>query len=99
MHRLPDPKTLFKNVDADRPVVVAVSGGSDSVALLLLAVAWARHNDVSLQVATVDHGLRPEAAAEAAFVASLCESLNVFQFVITFTQQMRKRHSMNISAG
>ena len=84
MHRLPDPKTLFQDVDASKPVVAAVSGGSDSVALLLLAVAWARHNNVSLQVATVDHGLRPEAAAEAAFVASLCESLDVFHVTLAW---------------
>ena len=77
MNRLPDPKTLFRDVDTTHPVIVAVSGGSDSVALLLLAAAWARHNDVKLQVATVDHGLRPEAAAEAAFVASLSEALDV----------------------
>ncbi len=77
MNRLPDPKTLFQDVDTTKPVIVAVSGGSDSVALLLLAAAWARHNEVELQVATVDHGLRPEAAAEAAFVASLSEALDV----------------------
>ncbi len=84
MYRLPDPKTLFRNVDISMPVVVAVSGGSDSIALLLLAVAWARHNNVSLQIATVDHGLRPEAAAEAAFVASLCESLDVFHVTLAW---------------
>jgi tRNA(Ile)-lysidine synthase len=48
---------------------LAVSGGPDSVALLLLAhAAFPDH----IQAATVDHGLRPESAAEAAFVAILC---------------------------
>ncbi len=55
------------------PLGVAVSGGGDSVALLMLLHA-AGHE---LRVATVDHRLRPEAAAEAAGVARLCESLNV----------------------
>lgn len=53
---------------------VAVSGGPDSLALLLLA-AKARPGEV--EAATVDHGLRPESAAEAAMVADLCETLGV----------------------
>lgn len=53
---------------------IAVSGGPDSIALLLLAHA-ACHGDV--EAATVDHGLRPESAEEAAMVASLCAGLGV----------------------
>lgn len=53
---------------------VAVSGGSDSLALLLLARSAYPGR---VEAATVDHGLRPEAAAEAAFVASLCAGLGV----------------------
>ncbi len=53
---------------------VAVSGGPDSLALLLLAQA-ARPGAVA--AATVDHGLRPEAANEAAMVAALCRTLDV----------------------
>jgi tRNA(Ile)-lysidine synthase len=57
----------------DHPLGLAVSGGGDSVALLLLAV------DAGQQVraVTVDHGLRPEAAAEAAWVGRLCAGLGV----------------------
>lgn len=53
---------------------MAVSGGPDSLALLLLA-AQARPGEV--EAATVDHGLRPESADEAASVARLCEQLGV----------------------
>src|SRR3954471_22113406 len=48
---------------------VAVSGGPDSLALLLLAQAAAPGR---VRAATVDHRLRPDSASEAAFVASLC---------------------------
>ena len=47
---------------------LAVSGGPDSLALLLLAAA-ARPDAV--EAATVDHGLRPESAREAALVAEV----------------------------
>lgn len=44
---------------------VAVSGGPDSLALALLAAAWAQERGVTLTALTVDHGLRPESATEA----------------------------------
>jgi tRNA(Ile)-lysidine synthase len=53
---------------------VAVSGGPDSMALLLLANAAFPGR---VHAATVDHGLRPESAAEAAFVAGLCGPLGI----------------------
>lgn len=56
---------------------VAVSGGSDSLALLVLMADWAGPRGVALEAATVDHGLRPEAAAEAAAVGALCARLGL----------------------
>lgn len=53
---------------------LAVSGGPDSVALLLLAHA-ARPGAIA--AATVDHGLRTESAAEAREVARVCDLLGV----------------------
>ncbi|MGE0725158.1 MAG: tRNA lysidine(34) synthetase TilS, partial [Alphaproteobacteria bacterium] len=51
-------------------LAVAVSGGPDSLALTLLADGWARARGGAVLALTVDHGLRPEAAAEAATVAA-----------------------------
>src|SRR5258708_19199766 len=61
-------------VAPDMRIGIAVSGGPDSFALLLLAAA-ARPGQV--EAATVDHGLRPEAADEALFVAGICACLGV----------------------
>ncbi len=59
---------------------VGVSGGADSVALLLLAAA-ARPGKI--EAATVDHALRPQSAGEAAGVASLCKTLGVRHATLT----------------
>lgn len=59
---------------------VAVSGGPDSLALLLLAAA-ARPGVV--HAATVDHALRPESRSEADMVAELCGRLGVPHSILT----------------
>ena len=56
------------------PLGVAVSGGPDSLALLLLAAA-VRPGEI--RAATVDHGLRPASGEEAEMVAALCDRLAV----------------------
>lgn len=67
------------------PVGVAVSGGSDSMALLHLMQDWAQNSGVILHAATVDHGLRPEAANEAKQVAKICAGLGVGHETLRWT--------------
>lgn len=61
-------------IPPDARLGIAVSGGPDSLALLLLANS-ARPGRI--EAATVNHGLRPESADEAAMVAGLCGALGV----------------------
>ncbi len=56
---------------AGEAVVVAVSGGADSLVLLHVLRAYAPERDLRLHVAHLDHLLRPESTADAAAVASL----------------------------
>ncbi len=56
----------LNTIQAGSRVAVAVSGGGDSLALTLLLHEWAQKNRVSLVALTVDHGLRPDSADEAA---------------------------------
>jgi tRNA(Ile)-lysidine synthase len=51
--------------EARPQIAVAVSGGPDSMALILLAACWARQCGGRAWALTVDHGLRPESAEEA----------------------------------
>lgn len=48
--------------DSPHPIAVALSGGGDSLALLLIAAAWAQLIGRRLIVLTVDHQLRPQSA-------------------------------------
>ncbi len=63
-------------VPDDAPLVAAVSGGPDSVALLH-CIAQVETLQKRTVVGHVDHGLRPESAEEASFVAELCLSLKI----------------------
>lgn len=58
-------------------IMVAVSGGSDSIGMLVLAHAWAIRGSHKLYAVTIDHGLRAKAAEEAAFVRRICDRLNI----------------------
>ncbi|MBI5262327.1 MAG: tRNA lysidine(34) synthetase TilS [Bradyrhizobium sp.] len=74
-----EAKRLFADWTTAPALVLAVSGGPDSVALMWLAARWRRGlaRGPRLVAVTVDHGLRPEAAREAREVKRLARALDV----------------------
>jgi tRNA(Ile)-lysidine synthase len=72
-------KRLFADWKSAPAIVLAVSGGPDSMALMWLAARWRRAlaRGPRLVAVTVDHGLRTEAAREAQDVKRLARSLEV----------------------
>lgn len=79
-----EPSTLLSGfgalaLDDEAAIALAVSGGSDSTALLFLLLDHlaARGLSPKLLVLTVDHRLRPESGAEAERVVALCRRLHV----------------------
>ena len=82
-------------------VVVAVSGGADSVALLQMLFAWRGHLDLALAVVHVEHGLRDEESLDdARFVEQLAGRLGLPFFLkrINLKPLLRKRTGESVQA-
>jgi tRNA(Ile)-lysidine synthase len=74
-----ESESLLTPLLAFESVALAVSGGSDSVAMMTLVAEWAKSRPAAprLAVLTVDHGLRPESAAEARSVVAWAAALGL----------------------
>lgn len=74
-----EANALFSGLESSAGLILAVSGGPDSTALLVLAARWAkrRKRAPKLVAVTIDHGLRAEAAREAAAVRRLARRFGV----------------------
>ena len=70
---------LFAAVAGEKAIALAVSGGADSLALMVLAQRWAANlaEAPDLIVYSVDHGLRPEAKGEVAMVVQAAGALGL----------------------
>ena len=82
-----EAKSLFDPFADASALVLAVSGGADSTALLVLAARWrrARKRGPRLLAVTIDHGLRRQSAAEARAVKRLARRLGVHHRTLRWT--------------
>ncbi|HEY8125116.1 MAG TPA: tRNA lysidine(34) synthetase TilS [Methylocystis sp.] len=68
-------------------LLLAVSGGPDSVALMLLCAQWSLRGSRQIAVATVDHRLRQEARAEAEEVGRWARALGYAHHLLTWEEE------------
>ncbi|QXX74658.1 tRNA lysidine(34) synthetase TilS [Methylovirgula sp. HY1] len=86
----------FAPLKQARGALLAVSGGPDSVALMLLAHAWVQASGgqdkaaARLAVATVDHGLRPQSRQEAEAVAGWAAALGLPHHILDWQGEKPK---------
>jgi len=80
-------RSLFSDLVHLPALVLAVSGGPDSTALMLLAARWRQSLKIkpALVAVTVDHGLRKEAKREAAAVGRLARKLGITHRTLRWT--------------
>lgn len=91
----------YQMLQEDDYIVAGVSGGADSVCLLLMLIELQRKLSFSIHVVHINHGIRMEAGQDAAYVENLCK-----EFAIPFTlveknveELARKEHISTEEAG
>ncbi|MEJ2431893.1 MAG: tRNA lysidine(34) synthetase TilS [Pseudolabrys sp.] len=82
-----EAKVLFAGLERLPALVLAVSGGPDSTALMVLAARWRGRlkRGPKLIAVTVDHGLRPVSKREAAAVKRLARDLDIAHRTLRWT--------------
>lgn len=60
---------------SEAPIAVALSGGGDSLALLVRALAWARPRGREVHALCVDHGINPQSPSWTRFCGETAERL------------------------
>src|SRR5436190_4202959 len=87
-----EAKRLFGALENSPALILAVSGGPDSTALMWLAARWRDQLEKSpkLVAVTIDHGLRKESAREARAVGRLAKNLNVEHVALRWTGKKPK---------
>jgi tRNA(Ile)-lysidine synthase len=79
-----DPNALFAPLANETSLLLAVSGGPDSVALMLLAAQSSLRTTCEIAVATVDHALRPESLDEARRVGQWARAQGFAHHILTW---------------
>lgn len=77
---------LIKNGDT---IVIGVSGGPDSVALLHILNTLKKQLNTHLVVAHINHGLRKESTEEAQYVENLCQKMQIPCYITEINIQQK----------
>ncbi len=73
-------------------IVLGVSGGADSVCLLIVLWEYAKRTPLTLSVVHVNHGIRPDAARDAGYVEALCGKYEIpFYLIKTDVREFAER--------
>jgi tRNA(Ile)-lysidine synthase len=85
-----EPEAIFALLAGAKKLLLAVSGGPDSVALMLLAAKWSGRQTSPIEIATVDHGLRDGSRQEAERVAAWAGSFGFTHHVVSWEGEKPK---------
>jgi tRNA(Ile)-lysidine synthase len=87
-----EAEALFGALREFPALILAVSGGPDSTALLLLAARWRKtiKRGPNLVAVTIDHALRPQSKAEAEAVKRLARRLGIAHRTLRWTERKPK---------
>lgn len=86
--------TAYEHILAQGPVIIGLSGGPDSVALVHLMANFCAQRSIRLIAAYLDHGWRAESAHDADWCNNLCRSLSI-EFVSNHIDEFRNKLVMN----
>jgi len=73
--------------DFGSPMLIALSGGGDSMALCRMASHWAKVTGATLHAASIDHGLRPNSAADSAQAIAWAQALGLSGEVVRLDER------------
>jgi tRNA(Ile)-lysidine synthase len=73
--------------DFGSPMLIALSGGGDSMALCRMASQWAKVTGATLHAASIDHGLRPNSAADSAQAIAWARALGLSGEVVRLDER------------
>ena len=87
----------IKELKNNKKIVVAVSGGIDSLSLTLLANDQAKKNNIKIIGITVDHGLRKSSYDEAVYINHLLKKFNIEHHILIWEDKKPNHNIENIA--
>lgn len=95
-----DTHRQFNLFPADTTIILAVSGGADSITLLHVMAQLRQRLNIELHVVTLNHGLRDAAADDIAYVQQMADKLNVPVSPATVdVKRLSQNHNIGLEAA